>query len=128
VSGGVKIKRILFFGLTFLLLVTGMQNCFSLSKQSSQSSDPSASGSVVTFAEVNSRILQPYCVQCHANDPGGVNLTTYAEAAMYVLSERPEFSIMYQVVSDDEMPKGGPALSPELKDLLLQWINDGVRP
>lgn len=111
----------------FLILTLVLQGCFALSKNDGKTSASSSDPNVIRFAQVNAAIIQPYCLSCHTNHPNGVNFRNYAEVAMYVLPGRPEFSIIWEKVSQDLMPKNGPALSVEEKQLLFNWIEQGAQ-
>jgi uncharacterized membrane protein len=72
---------------------------------------------VIGFTEVSERVLQMKCVGCHGK-AGGVNLETYA-------SVKNHLSQISQVLNSDRMPPKNP-LDPELKKLVLQWIDQGA--
>ncbi|HET9237410.1 MAG TPA: hypothetical protein VFO10_09175 [Oligoflexus sp.] len=76
----------------------------------------------VSFAEIQSKVLEPYCISCHSSgggNQGGVNLDGYAAAK----AEAAE--IQRSTVDSKRMPKGG-AMSADLRALLGAWIAQGT--
>ncbi|RYZ83598.1 MAG: hypothetical protein EOP04_19675 [Proteobacteria bacterium] len=75
----------------------------------------------VTFAEIQTQILQTQCINCHADasgNQGGVNLETYA-----VVKSKAS-SIKSSTIDSSRMPQGS-ALSANQRALLGAWIAQG---
>ncbi len=76
----------------------------------------------ITFEDIQTKILQPFCFSCHsttAGNEGGVNLETYANVKLRLID-------MQKAVNTNVMPKDSPPLSDELKKLLNDWIAAGA--
>lgn len=74
------------------------------------------------YADIQSQILQPYCLSCHSaagGNLGGINLETYANTVTYISQ------IQHAVIVKQSMPPGTP-LSSGLQQLLATWISDGA--
>ncbi|MEZ4749903.1 MAG: c-type cytochrome domain-containing protein [Bdellovibrionota bacterium] len=89
------------------------------------------SGGDFSFAAVQKFVLQPKCLSCHAGaaSPQGVNLSSY-DAMMgsnVVTPFKPEASRIYDSLAAARMPKGQPALSPRLLELVRVWIENGAQ-
>lgn len=74
------------------------------------------------FQFIKDKIFTPHCLKCHASDVqrGDVNLEDYSTAFQLRNEIRSE-------VDADRMPRRAPPLSPELKELLFSWIDNGAR-
>jgi uncharacterized membrane protein len=80
--------------------------------------DPNAP---VTFAEINSRIIQPHCLRCHSvggGNDGGVNLESYSAVKGQLVA------IRLSTVESARMPREG-TMSANLRALLGAWIEQG---
>lgn len=74
------------------------------------------------FQFIKDKVFTPHCLKCHASDVqrGDVNLEDYSTAFQLRKEIRSE-------VEADRMPRRAPPLSPELKELLFSWIDNGAR-
>lgn len=74
------------------------------------------------FQFIKDKVFTPHCLKCHASDVqrGDVNLEEYSTAFQLRREIRAE-------VAADRMPRRAPPLSPELKELLFSWIDNGAR-
>ncbi len=83
--------------------------------------DPTAA---VGFAEIQTKILQPYCVGCHsaaAGNSGKVNLETYAAVTASGVIDR----IKSSTIVSRRMPPEGPLSGNDIA-LLKAWIDQGA--
>lgn len=80
------------------------------------------------FGKVFNGILQPKCLGCHgpAKASGGVSFETYADTQKTLSPGKPEFSLIYQVVTSGRMPKGKAPLSQAELQQLSAWITAGA--
>lgn len=77
----------------------------------------------VDFAALQTHVLGPHCVGCHAD------MGTEPGAAAYLTAGNPLASPLYTTILDGSMPPGGPALDASLKDLVSTYIlNRGTSP
>ncbi|MEQ1876555.1 MAG: c-type cytochrome domain-containing protein [Bdellovibrionia bacterium] len=99
------------------LFLTG---CFTL--KSEDKKDAESTG--LSYDDVFQTILSPRCVGCHSSGSasGGVALDSYNSVVMYVVAGNPEFSLLYEVVSTNRMPKTGSPLSAEDVAMIRNWI------
>lgn len=67
----------------------------------------------VTFKTISERVLGPNCISCHSN---------YSNFG----SVKKEIASIQTAINSDRMPKRGPPLTAEEKQLLAQWINLGA--
>jgi hypothetical protein len=76
------------------------------------------------------------CFDCHSptNAQAGLDLTSY-ESLMdeqahdpVVIPYEPDNSTLVEVLENQQMPQGGPYLSPGEIDLIRQWILEGAQP
>jgi len=76
----------------------------------------------ITYADVKGPIFTQNCIQCHsgAKPAGDIALDNYASINTNLQA------VGYDVIVDESMPKNGPPLSSDLKDLLQQWILNGA--
>ena len=118
-----------------LVSITFFQNCGYIDKPMDSvlaaggAFDSLASnGSAIPFATVQSKVLTPYCVQCHSPGfaSGGVDLSSYAGTFATVSAGNPGASTLYTVLVSNSMPQGGAGLSSDLKMLVSQWISTGA--
>jgi hypothetical protein len=81
-----------------------------------------------TFSTVNSTILQPKCASCHGGS-GGFFVDTYANVLTRVSTSdySPTNSLIFQRISTDSMPSGGPPLSSGEKTTIRSWILGGAQ-
>lgn len=87
-----------------------------------------------TFTNVNSMIIQPMCISCHATATSAnanFSFATYAGVLSAVNLANPTQSLIYQLT--EEGPQGGgmppspnTALTPAQESLLLRWIQAGA--
>ncbi len=88
----------------------------------------------VTFETDVLPIFKARCVKCHAGaEPAqGLRLTSRREIlrggksgpAMRIAAA--ESSLLWEMLTSNQMPKGGPALSAAEKGVIRTWINDGA--
>lgn len=84
----------------------------------------------ISYRSLNVHVLIPKCIGCHAkgNAMSGVRVDTLSallnpvDGPALVRCGKPEESLLYETVSDDEMPFDAPALNSNLKKLLFDWI------
>lgn len=73
-----------------------------------------------TFANIQSQIIEPYCITCHRGaGAGNVNLEGYANVKKFLTA------IHTDVVSKHSMPPGQP-LPQYLQDFLTTWVSSGA--
>ena len=88
----------------------------------------------VTFEDHILPILKARCIKCHAGaEPENeLRLTSRRDIlrggksgpAMRIAAA--ESSLIWEKLASNEMPQGGPPLSPEEKGVIRTWINDGA--
>ena len=76
-------------------------------------------------------IINAACTSCHPQD-GGLNLSTYfhimktaGNSGISVIANEPSNSNLYIRINDD-MPKDASPLSPNQKNAIRDWINQGA--
>ena len=77
----------------------------------------------LNFAEVQAKVLAPYCQNCHSQgggNQGGVNLEGYGQVKSQI------GEIEKTAVNEKSMPLGGPSLKGYPLELLTQWIAKGA--
>lgn len=83
-----------------------------------------------TFENVQARILNVYCIQCHsgARASGGYDLSSFAGVMTggRVVAGNAARSVLYSEVQSNSMPASGAPVTAELKTLLQTWINQGA--
>lgn len=70
-------------------------------------------GMPMGFDEVKHKLFVPYCVRCHAS------FSDYTKTAKRI-------DEIQEKIETDDMPKNGPALPAELKQLLSDWVKAGM--
>ena len=78
-------------------------------------------------------VFKANCVQCHGPETRtkGLDLTTVAsvmkggESGPVVVPGKADESLLYRVIHNGTMPKGGKALSPEQLAIIREWIEVG---
>jgi len=88
----------------------------------------------VSFDQQIAPLLASRCVSCHnaAEKKGGLNLLSQAtvrtggESGSAITVGKPSESLLWQRISDDEMPPKHP-LSKDEKEVIRQWIADGAK-
>lgn len=120
-----------------IALAFGLQGCDSSSKQEAASTDL-ASG--VDFVEDVRPILERHCIRCHNDESllGGLNLMNHAAAMRgsnsgpVLVPGDPDKSLLYGATNLEHgknakaMPATGPLLTPEEKEIVRRWIEDGA--
>ena len=95
---------------------------------------PAVVDATVSFATDVLPIIQSRCINCHGGDrtEEGLVLLSYADI-MAGSSNGPvvtpgdsEFSLLAELVSNQEMPKRGPKLTPPQMQIIVDWINQGA--
>ncbi|HEX2521471.1 MAG TPA: DUF1549 domain-containing protein, partial [Terriglobia bacterium] len=87
----------------------------------------------IRFATDVLPIFKASCVQCHGpnNKVRNLDLTTLGgvirggDSGPIVVAANPEDSLLYKVVHNGTMPKGGSPLSSQQVDVIRQWIEAG---
>lgn len=76
-----------------------------------------------TWTSINANIITPRCVGCHnaTTRSGDINLASLTSVRNAVNNED-----LMDVVNDNEMPRGGLALTSQQKSVLQQWIRAGM--
>lgn len=98
---------------TGLVLMLLLASCGNSSKNPFLVRDIELSEVELDFATVKIAILTPHCIACHS------------QYNSYNGTKR-EISRMVSVVTNNRMPKNGPALSSNLKTLLQTWAERGA--
>lgn len=90
---------------------------------------PATSG---TFTAIQTRIVDPRCVNCHANTTAGVKLLPYDDRGnaqrmqSLVVAGTPDASRFYQTLATGKMPGGGARLTEDDLALVRAWIEAGA--
>ena len=95
---------------------------------------PAVVDATVSFATDVLPILQSRCINCHGGDrtEEGLVLLSYADIMAgsnngpVVTPGDSEFSLLAELVSNQEMPKRGPKLTPPQMQIIVDWINQGA--
>jgi hypothetical protein len=77
--------------------------------------------SELSYANVRSQVLQPYCLRCHSEaggNRGRINLETFANTKNLI-------GPIQSVVSGGQMPPSG-SMPASARSMLLQWIEAGA--
>lgn len=88
-------------------------------------------GAQVSFGQDVLPIFQTYCTSCHGNQ-AGLSLETYANVitgsnhGAVITPGDPQRSKLIRVVSSGYMPYGGPPLSQEQTQVLVNWVGSGA--
>lgn len=96
--------------------------------------EPATPKAKPTFEEAVLPIMKSRCVKCHAGaEPAeSLRLTTRREilrggkSGPAIRIAAAESSLIWEKLTSNEMPKGGPPLSAEEKGIIRSWINDGA--
>jgi hypothetical protein len=81
-------------------------------------------------------ILKAQCFQCHGEGEklkGGVDLRlvrlmkTQTESGMVLVPGKPEKSLLFQQIQENEMPKGEKKLTAQQKEIIQRWIAGGAK-
>jgi hypothetical protein len=78
-----------------------------------------------TYTQLESDILSPICSSCHGGS-GGLFVLVYSSISTFVTPGNPSGSTLYQEVSSNAMPQGGPPLSATQKQEISDWISAGA--
>ena len=79
---------------------------------------PTVFPGIVDYAVIRTQIIEPSCIRCHGGNHAPI-LNTYADVKSHLSA------IEAAVITNKIMPKSGP-LSPQLQNLLAQWIAAGA--
>lgn len=113
-------KGALFF--IMFLSACGYKNTqLDLNNNTNNANKPFDSGSL-DYQTIRTQIFQNHCFECHtqeAGNEGDVNLETYANTITNITNIKTE-------IEAGSMPKRRPPLSPENKQMLLDWIAAGA--
>ena len=99
-----------------------------------RAADPPAVKPKLVFEDHVLPILKARCIKCHAGaEPSaGLKLTTRGDllrggsSGPAIRIAAAESSLIWEKLTSNEMPKGGPPLSAEDKGVIRAWINDGA--
>ena len=82
----------------------------------------------VTFADDVYPILKARCFDCHSGEDAteGVRLDVLDEVVNQTAPRDAAGSRLFQLVSEEEMPPDGPALSDHELQILRAWIDEGL--
>ncbi len=81
-------------------------------------------------------IFKAMCFQCHGEEPephGNLDLRLVrfmmsgGESGHGIVATRPEESLVWKRIESDEMPEGSKKLTPEQKETIRLWIEQGAR-
>jgi mono/diheme cytochrome c family protein len=94
--------------------------------------EPQPADPAPVFAELFTAVLEPRCVGCHNSDYPAADINLESKSTVLAVEDlvrcgRGENSRLYKAVEKDEMPLGGPALSPDEKKMLRLWIDGDCR-
>lgn len=93
------------------------------------------SSPTATYDSLHENLFKPFCISCHnsANQSGKVDLSSY-ESIMnssrfppLIIPLQSKNSLIFNTTSSDYMPIGSLKVTPELKQLLADWIDSGAR-
>lgn len=95
---------------------------------------PAVQSVTVSFANDVLPIIQSRCINCHGGEQTeeGLTMLTYADIMAgsdngpVVIPGDAESSLMTELVSNQEMPKRGPKLTPPQVQIIIDWINQGA--
>lgn len=114
--------RLIFF-LSLLLGACGYQNTKPPNLISGENRNYNIDGSIgLDYKTIRAKVLEPYCFECHSNEGGNegeVNMETYASTFVNI-------STIQNEILAGSMPKKRPPLSPDIKQILLNWIDAGA--
>lgn len=92
--------------------------------------DPGTPPAPPTFATVQARFLQPYCLRCHQGDApaGGLSVEAYQPLIDegWVAPNDPDNSILYTITMAGDMPKRGAKPSTDVMQMVREWIENGA--
>ena len=96
--------------------------------------DETAKPEAITFEAHVLPIIKTRCVRCHAGaEPqAGLRLLTRVEilkggkSGPAIRLNAAESSLLWEKISSNQMPEGGPPLSAKEKGIFRTWINDGA--
>ena len=105
-----------------------------MSCASSAADDAGKEKPKVTFEDHVLPILKTRCLKCHAGaEPAADLLLTSrrdilrgGKSGSAIRVAAAESSLLWEKLTSNEMPKGGPALSAEEKGVIRTWINEGA--
>jgi len=113
--------RFTFF--SFVVLAFIMMGC---GRPKGIGGDNNIFSSVVSYSELNEKIFQNRCIDCHDSDE--VNFTSYdlLMAGGSVVRGNPENSLLYQQIVSGKMPKKSTPLSKNEVQAIYNWIKSGA--
>ena len=86
----------------------------------------------VSYTSNIKNIFDSYCISCHGS-AGGISLSDYNSIFLTGDSENSGVvagdinqSEIWNKISTDDMPKNGPPLTADDKNLIRQWIEEGA--
>ena len=83
----------------------------------------------VNFVRDVKPILEDNCVRCHGDERPmrGIRLDRKERALMTVVKNKPEDSLLYNVIKIGAMPPGSQKLTPKQLETVRKWIAEGAR-
>ncbi|HLG94850.1 MAG TPA: c-type cytochrome domain-containing protein [Bryobacteraceae bacterium] len=83
----------------------------------------------VNFVRDVKPILENHCVRCHGEEGAmrGIRLDRKQRALMSVVKNKPDDSLLYNVVKIGAMPPGPQKLTAAQLETLRKWIAEGAR-
>ena len=123
---------------------TGSSTDSGTATSTDQTTDPEVPAAP-SFAEVEDKVLVPYCLMCHSGSTAGeaVDVSQHSllmeakaivgddnvgEPVAVVVPGDPDGSALWQTVSADRMPYFSDPLPEAAKSLLQAWIQGGALP
>ena len=113
------------FSLYFFILI--LSSCSDSTYDDIQTSEDSNSD-LITYQDVKP-IIDNNCLNCHSNptqNGAPMSLVTYEEVKNSVLNSNLIDRISRNDGADGLMPQGGPRLSQDLIDIVIQWELDAL--
>ncbi len=84
--------------------------------------EPALENEVLTYAQVKSKVFDPYCAVCHNENSGELMPNWGNPETVRGLKDK----IYSRVVLDKTMPPPGLPFSEEAREILKKWIDDGA--
>lgn len=106
-------KNVLFVKLVILLMSSSCGNYEEFKEIRNPLSGTTVNQEALTFANIQKEFLQNRCQTCHPN---------YSDHSIVST----DINKIVNSVLNDNMPKGGPPLTDQQKDLLLSWAEAGA--
>ncbi len=107
-----------------LALLSGACNFNKQKVDTSNETAAPVSAADLNYANINSKVIEPYCLSCHSAAGGnraGLNLETYAS-----IMNRLELVQVTVIMERSMPPSGSPALDPSAYALMKAWLEAGA--